>query len=212
MDEKTITAQLDTWRGRFGDAYAERNSATAERLRDYTRAYAKMWECIAADPPASILECGCNVGIALRALSNITSAELHAIEPNAKARAKAIATGITAKGNIVEGWLQSIPFPDRHFDMTFTSGVLIHVEPDSLDTALSELGRVANKYVLMTEYYSKHLQEVEYRGQNEMLWKADYGELFMKRNPGWRPVEAGFFWDKLTGFGDSNWWVFKREE
>ena len=96
--------------------------------------------------------------------------------------------------------------------MSFTSGVLIHVEPDSLETALSELGRVSSKYVLMTEYYSKHLQEVEYRGQNEMLWKADYGELFMKQNPGWRPVEAGFFWDKLTGFGDSNWWVFKREE
>ena len=96
--------------------------------------------------------------------------------------------------------------------MAFTVSVLIHVEPDSLDKALTELGRVANKYVLMKEYFSKHLQPIEYRGQKEMLWKADYGELFMQKNPGWRPVEAGFFWDRLTGFDDTNWWVFKREE
>lgn len=212
MHEKITTTQLDQWRGKFGDIYSDRNAETAERVRVYTRAYGRMWECIAADPPATILECGCNVGTALHALSNITSAELYGIEPNATARAKAIASGVTAEGNIVEGCLQSIPFPDRHFDMAFTAGVLIHVEPDSLDKALTELGRVANKYVLMKEYFSKHLQPIEYRGQKEMLWKADYGELFMQKNPGWRPVEAGFFWDRLTGFDDTNWWVFKREE
>ena len=107
LHEKITTTQLDQWRGKFGDIYSDRNAETAERVRVYTRAYGRMWECIAADPPATILECGCNVGMALHALSNITSAELYGIEPNATARAKAIASGVTAEGNIVEGCLQS---------------------------------------------------------------------------------------------------------
>lgn len=212
MTEKTNSTQLETWRGRFGNAYADRNAATADRLRIYTRAYASIWQHMATDAPASVLECGCNVGIGLRALANITDAELSAIEPNDKARAVAASSGVAAKDRVVEGSVQNIPFPDGKFELAFTSGVLIHVSPADLDAALSELARVSSKYVLMIEYYSKNLQEIDYRGQRDMLWKADYGALFMKKNPGWRPVEAGFFWNETTGFDDSNWWLFRRTD
>lgn len=212
MTDTIKSTQLESWRGLFGNAYTERNAVTAERLRIYTRAYAAIWQHIATDPPASILECGCNVGIGLRALSNITSAELSAIEPNDKARAIAASSGVAPKSRIVEGIVQDIPFPDNSFELAFTSGVLIHVSPDDLDAALSELARVSRKYVLMIEYYSKNLEEIDYRGQHEMLWKADYGALFMEKNPGWRPIEAGFFWNETTGFDDSNWWLFRRTD
>jgi len=204
--------QLENWRGRFGDAYADRNAVTADRIRIYTRAFATIWDKFGLDLPDSVLECGCNVGLALRGLSNISNAELKAVEPNAKARAKAQAANVTAKENIVDGSVQDLPFEDASVDLAFTSGVLIHVAPSDLDDAMRELGRVSRKYVLMIEYYSKELSEIPYRGQEDMLWKADYGHLFMSHNPNWRPIDAGFFWHEITGFDDSNWWLFRRLE
>lgn len=204
--------QLENWRGLFGDAYAERNVVTAERMRAYTRAFAHIWDRFGVDEPSTVLECGCNVGLALRAISSITGADLKAIEPNAKARALAASANVTTNQNISNGCVQDIPFPDASVDLAFTSGVLIHVAPEDLDRAMDELGRVSRKYVLMIEYFSKEVSEISYRGQNEMLWKADYGRLFMARNPGWQPLDAGFFWHETTGFDDSNWWLFRRTE
>ena len=209
MNKKTDSAQLDTWRGEFGDSYADRNAVTPERIRIYTRIYATIWKTLEYDPPKSVLECGCNVGLVLRALGNITDAKLNAIEPNAKARAIAQQAGDV---NIVEGSLQGIPFEDRSVELAFTSGVLIHVAPADLDKAFDELARVSSKYVLMIEYFSKNLVEIDYRGHDGLLWKADYGKLFMERHPEWQPIDAGFFWDVTTGFDDSNWWLFRRKD
>ena len=145
MTKTVESKQLDVRRGRFGNAYADRNSASPSHLRTYTRAFGKIWNSIAADQPETILECGCNVGMALRALSNISDAELSAVEPNSKARSIAIASKVTAARNIVDGCVQDLPFEDQSFDMAFTSGVLIHVAPDDLDAALDELARVSKK-------------------------------------------------------------------
>jgi len=62
----------------------------------------------------------------------------------------------------------------------------------------------------MIEYFSKELVELPYRGQTDMLWKADYGRRFLARNPNWKPVDAGFFWGEIENFDDSNWWLLKR--
>ena len=203
--------QLKNWRGRFGDSYAERNHVTVERVRTYIHAFAKIWERMSAAPPKSVLECGCNVGLALRAIRAISDASLSAIEPNPKARAMAMASNVAAKENLKDGSVQHIPFEDESHDLVFTSGVLIHVAPEHLGPAMDEMARVSRRYILMIEYYSREISEIPYRGQEKMLWKADYGRLFLERHPDWEAVEAGFFWQPLTGFDDSTWWLFRRQ-
>jgi pseudaminic acid biosynthesis-associated methylase len=210
MTGKTTSKKLEAWRGRFGDAYAERNAASESRLQAYTRAFATIWRLLDGDPPASVLECGCNVGLALRALGRITGAELSAVEPNGRARALAVAGGAAPRDRIVDGCAQDLPFPDQRFDLVFTSGVLIHVAPADLPGAFDEIARVSRKYVLFIEYFSREPAGLDYRGQQDMLWKLDYGRAFMQRHPAWTPIDAGFFWHPTTGFDDSNWWLFRR--
>ena len=203
--------QLETWRGRFGNAYVDRNAVTPERIQTYTHAFAAIWRRLAVDPPTSILECGCNVGLSLRALRNLTDAALSAIEPNEKAREVAAQANVTPESNLHDGSVQDLPFNDLSFDLVFTSGVLIHVAPEDLNLALDELARVSKKYVLLIEYFARELEPIPYRGQDDMLWKADYGRLFISRHPSWAPVDAGFFWEPTTGFDDSNWWLFMNK-
>ena len=63
--------------------------------------------------------------------------------------------------------------------MVFTSGVLIHISPDDIIRAVSEICRCSSKYVWGFEYYAESYQEVLYRGNKNLLWKTDFAKLYM---------------------------------
>ena len=204
------TRQLEHWTGEFGDAYVVRNAATEEQIRIRIRALTEIMRAIEGDPPRQILECGCNIGLNTRAFARFTDAELFAVEPNARARSKILEDCVLDAEHLYDATVESLPFPDHSIDFVFTSGVLIHVHPDHLPTALDEMYRVSSKYVMMIEYFSRDPEEISYRGQSELLWKRDFGGAMLDRKPSLLPIGCGFFWERTTGFGDATWWLFRK--
>lgn len=202
--------QMEAWRGDFGDAYSERNapseSAIAARKLMWTRILAPL----APEPPQSILEIGANVGLNLRALRELTDARLIAVEPNASARARLVADGVVPKADVHDGSGAQVPLPDRAAELVFTSGVLIHVPPDSLTETCAEIHRVADKYIACCEYFADRPQEVSYRGLSGMLFKRDFGDFWMQNHPGLTLVDYGFLWKRATGLDNLTWWLFRK--
>jgi pseudaminic acid biosynthesis-associated methylase len=201
---------LHQWTGAFGDAYVDRNAATAEAVQTRLRMLAPILARLDGEPPRTILECGCNVGLNLRALRQLTRAELHAVEPNGHARQRVLDDRVLEVGQLHEATLGNLPFADGVMDLVFTTGVLIHVPPDQLERAMREVYRVSRKYVLAIEYFSAKADAVEYRGQTGMLWKRDFGSAYLDLFGDLVTVDVGFLWHRTTGCDDATWWLFRK--
>ena len=201
---------IDAWKGDFGDDYAARNRATEETVGNVARAFTEILSHVQDSPPASILEVGANIGINLRAISGLTNAELFAVEPNAHAREQLIADKVVPQTHLFDAMATKLPLDDGAVNLTFTSGVLIHVPPADLEAAYGEIHRVAERYVLSLEYFSKTPVEIPYRGNKGLLFKRDFGGMWLDLFPGLEPVANGFFWKRTTGLDDVNWWLFRK--
>jgi len=201
---------LGHWTGSFGDQYVGRNAATAEAVRTRLRMLAPIMARLDGAPPRSVLECGCNVGLNLRALHQLTGAELHAIEPNARARQTVLDDGVLDASRLHDATLARLPFADASIDLVFTSGVLIHVPPEDLARALQEMHRVSRQYLLVIEYFSVKPEAIEYRGQSGLLWKRDFGGAYLDLFPDLVTIDVGFLWRRTSGCDDATWWLFRK--
>lgn len=182
------TNQTEFWTGDFGKEYTERNSHS---LEDWNEFYRKNWGYTKIEmnelslqnirKDSRILEVGCNTGMQLRGLQKMGFKNLYGIEIQKYAieKAKEFTKGI----NIIEGNGLDIPFKDNFFDLVFTNGVLIHISPTYLHTIMGEMYRCTSKYIWGWEYYAPTTQEINYRGNKGVLWKADYAALFLKKFP-----------------------------
>jgi pseudaminic acid biosynthesis-associated methylase len=198
-----VSNQLDDWRGEFGVAYTDRNP-----LDWRTRLPAFTDMCRGLDI-ASVLEVGCNRGHNLRTFIELLGpgARVEGVEPNPYARG--LASQVHPQAEVTDGDIYALPFPDRTFDLVFTAGVLIHVPPDRLARALSELDRVSRRYVLCVEYYAPEETEVVYQDRVGMLWKRDFEAEFAKHLPELALVRSGYVGEE-AGFDHSHWWMFER--
>jgi spore coat polysaccharide biosynthesis protein SpsF len=88
--------------------------------------------------------------------------------------------------------------------------VLIHVDPSLLEKTMREIHRVASKYVFCAEYFSPKAETIPYRGENELLFKNDFGSLYMDMFSDLELVDYGFFWRRTTVMDDSTWWLFRK--
>jgi hypothetical protein len=86
---------------------------------------------------------------------------------------------------------------------------LIHVPPNDLDRALSEIHRVAKRWILSIEYFNNVLEEILYRGQSGMMWRRDWGEAWMTKYPDLKCIGYGFAWRHITGLDNLNWFLFE---
>ena len=202
--------QAELWRGDFGDAYIDRNQASHGAIAAVVKLWSEILSLTADRPPRSILEVGANIGINLRALKILTQAPLFAVEPNDKARAVLAQEGVLPAGNIRNGIAQRLPFADCAADLVFTSGVLIHVNPDDLGAACDEIYRCSTRYIVCIEYFADQPETVHYRGQSEALFKRDFGSFWLDRFPDLRTLGYGFAWKRMTGIGNSTWWLFEK--
>ncbi|MDX2193361.1 MAG: methyltransferase domain-containing protein [Gemmatimonadales bacterium] len=206
----TETRQLAQWRGDFGREYVARNQPTPDLLRRRVRAWSRILDAMGAAPPRRILEAGCNLGLNLRALRQLTDAELVGVEPNPDARARLVADGVVPPTHAIEGSLARLPLPDASVDLAFTCGVLIHVPPFALDEALDELHRVSARWIVAIEYFAVKPETVVYRGEDDLLFKRDFGSAWLDRFPDLEPVDCGFLWRRTTGWDDATWWLFRK--
>tara|TARA_B100000900_G_scaffold362730_1_gene336242 strand:+ start:58 stop:696 length:639 start_codon:yes stop_codon:yes gene_type:complete len=204
--------QLNAWSGTFGEKYVERNNVTLEVIEKRRYAFNHIFEHIEdSDAPGSILEAGCNIGINIHALSQITDAALHVVEPNQTALNVLLESGVVPASQAHQGSLQALPLKDSEIDLVFTSGVLIHIPDDVLEIALSEIHRVSRKYILALEYFSPDPHTVPYHGHTDFLFKRDYGSLFLDTFSDIEHVANGFFWRRTTGLDNLNWWLFRKK-
>ncbi len=203
------TAQLEAWTGTFGDEYIKRCVASEQAIRNRARAWVDMMRPIEGAMPQSILEVGCNIGINQRAMGRLFDAELYAVEPNPSARSVVLQERILDEEHLKAASALDLPFEDQSMEMCFTSGVLIHISPNDLMRACSEMYRVSSRYILCAEYFSREPQEISYRGQEGLLFKRDFGSYWLD-NFALTPLAHGFHWRRTTGIDDVTWWLFEK--
>lgn len=197
---------LEDWKGDFGNEYTARNQPTANGIIGRI----DLWDAILMQTgyPQSTLEVGCNIGQNLSVLKRRNaSAYLCGAEPNVLAAEACRSAGFPTVSDEAQA-LHS--FKDGAFDLVFTSGVLIHIDPDGdLHDACREIARVSRKWVVAIEYFSKQPREVVYRDRKGLLWLRDFGKFYMD-TCGLVPVACGFAWQALTGLDDLTWWVLRK--
>ncbi len=206
----TSTPQAEFWRGEFGDAYTDRNAASAEQMQARIALWADILARTISGPPKTILEIGANLGVNLRALRQLSPARRLAVEPNDKARAVLVRDGVVAADDVRGGLASHIDFPDGVADLAFTSGVLIHIHPDHLPQSLKEIHRCANRWIGCIEYFSDKPEMIPYRGHEDRLFKRDFGGLWLDSFPDLRIVAYGFAWKRVTGLDNLTWWLFEK--
>jgi pseudaminic acid biosynthesis-associated methylase len=183
------TEQIRTWSGDFGREYTDRNNYTPLQLDElYRKTYGvtrrevnqRLLERVPKD--ARILEVGCNMGTQLLLLKEMGFTDLSGIEIQSYALGRAQERLPDAQS--LQASALSIPFEDQHFDLVFTSGVLIHIAPADLPIAMSEIHRCAKHWIWGFEYYAPQMTEVVYRGNNGLLWKTDYARFYLEQFDG----------------------------
>jgi pseudaminic acid biosynthesis-associated methylase len=177
---QTDTPQLALWRSEFGRAYTDRNDHDRPERVDAWR------RLLAGLAPRRVLEVGCNVGWNLVYLDRLGIPELYGVEPQADAVVRARAR--RPELGVLLGTAFDLPFRDRYFDLVFTSGVLIHIAPESLGTALDEIYRVSRRWIAAIEYDDPVEQELAYRGRAGAMWKRDHRASWRARHPDLRLV------------------------
>ena len=159
------TEQIRTWTGDFGREYTDRNVYTVAELdqcyrQNYGTTRTEINERFLTEVPkeARILEVGCNMGTQLLVLREMGYANLFGMEIQSYAleRAKERIPGVV----LTQASAFAIPYPDREFDLVFTSGVLIHIAPSDLPNALSEIHRCASTWIWGFEYYAPETTEI----------------------------------------------------
>jgi len=183
---KLETNQMKFWSGDFGKNYTDRNPNTGKQVEEYcintygvSRTEMNTEFLINFPKDIRILEVGCNVGAQLQTLQNMGYNNLYGIELQWYAVEKA--KTLTKNINIIQGSGFDIPFKDNYFDLVYTSGVLIHINPNDLSVIFNEIARCSNKYIWGFEYFSEEVESINYRGNEGFLWKADYAKLFTNK-------------------------------
>lgn len=201
-----LTEQENFWAGSFGDDYISRNQSGG-------LLYSKvaMWSQMlrSANRVRSIKELGCNIGLNLKALNHLNpSYDLSGVEINelAARQARELGIGSISCKTITE------PLQDNKVDLTFTAGVLIHINPERLPIVYQNLVSLSSRYVLVAEYYNPSPTEVNYRGHTERLFKRDFaGDLI--DSYGLNLVDYGFWYRRdniASEFGDMTWFLLEK--
>lgn len=201
------TEQEAFWEGRFGNDYAARNrglrlvaanSVLFGRVLGHTREV------------RTVLELGSSIGLNLMALRQLLpAAKLSAVEINASA-----ASELRANLPDVEVYLTSIlEFEAKEtWDLVFTKGVLIHINPEKLPRVYELMYRSSARYLLIAEYYDPKPSEVTYRGHVGKLFKRDFAAELMDRFPNLSLIEYGFAYHRDPNFpqDDLTWFLLEK--
>jgi pseudaminic acid biosynthesis-associated methylase len=200
------TDQENFWAGDFGNQYINRNQSDellAANIKMFSDVFSRM------DKVNSITEYGCNVGMNLQALKILLpGCSLRGVEIN-----KAAVNLLREQQPNVEVVHKSILDPDEaRVDLTFTKGVLIHINPNELKRVYENLYCNTSRYVLIAEYYNPTPVALKYRGHENMLFKRDFAQEIMELYPDLNLLDYGFCYHKDKNFpqDDITWFLLKK--
>tara|TARA_B100000029_G_scaffold475408_1_gene518621 strand:- start:1207 stop:1821 length:615 start_codon:yes stop_codon:yes gene_type:complete len=201
------TEQSEFWRGSFGDQYTDRNSDQSI-ISSNMNLFEKIIESTGF--LESILEFGCNRGLNLLAIRQLMpKAELSGVDVNAKALQNL--NQVDNRVVTMEGTIESF-VSENMFDLVFTKGVLIHIHPDNLALAYSQIEKYSRRYVLLAEYFNPTPVEVEYRGHTGKLFKRDFAAELMSLYPSLTLVDYGFRYhlDPIYPLDNISWFLLEK--
>ena len=203
------TDQEIFWAGNFGDEYISRNKSDellASNLNFFSKALSntsKISEC---------LEFGSNIGMNLRALKFLyPQMDQYAVEINKKA-ADSLAE-ILPTGNIFNESLLDFK-PKRKWELILIKGVLIHLNPDYLKYVYQTLVDSTSRYLLICEYCSPKPLMIEYRGNQEKLFKRDFAGEILDTYSNIELKDYGFSYRRDQAFpqDDITWFLLEKIE
>ena len=200
------TEQEKFWAGEFGNEYVLRNDG-----EDLVTANIAVFSDVlkATSDVKSIVELGCNRGLNLRALSRINkNFELCGYEINANA------AKIASDLNVADIHNCTIIPPissAKKYDLSFTKGVLIHINPDELRSVYQNLFDLSSRYIMVCEYYNPSPVTVNYRGNVDRLFKRDFAGEMMDLY-GLELINYGFLYSRDNRFTacDSTWFLLRK--
>ena len=202
------TEQEQFWAGTFGSEYIERNKS-AEYLASNLNFFSKSMQHIGR--PASILEFGANIGMNLRAIKMLfPTIALHAIEINPTA-ASELKTWM-GENNVFEGSIFDFN-PSQQVEVALIKGVLIHINPDMLQTVYEKLYAASSKYILICEYYNPSPVTIPYRGHTDRLFKRDFAGEMLEKYSNLQLIDYGFCYKRDPAFpqDDVTWFLLEKK-
>ena len=185
------TNQREFWKGDFGEDFRNRH----QELENYNQWYMEnvgvpeedFWKKYFSklDKNLKIVELGCNVGVKLSILKKMGFKNLTGVEINKNAYeiAKRNDPSITWINSSIDSFE-----PDEPFDLVFTSFVLIHINPETLNTIIKKMVNISKKYIFGFENYGEKLTEIPYRGHSNVLWKQNFPALFKELEPSLKEI------------------------
>lgn len=200
------TEQENFWANEFGNEYPSRNEGEiliASKLALFSKIFQ---HCPTVN---SVAELGCNIGLNLIAINRINrQLKLRGYEINEKAANAAQEEKIA---EIVNSTIIKKLDASEKFDLTFTAGVLIHINPEMLHEVYQNLYDLSNRYIMVCEYYNPTPVSIEYKGHQDRLFKRDFaGELMEKFNL--KLVNYGFNYrhDPYFTNTDTTWFLLSK--
>jgi pseudaminic acid biosynthesis-associated methylase len=206
MNMNYHTEQEKFWATDFGNDYPNRNEG--EKLISSNLAlFSKIFKsCVSVN---SVAELGCNIGLNLIALNRINiNMKLRGYEINEEAATAAREKNIA---EIINTTIIETLEVNQKFDLTFTKGVLIHINPDKLHAVYRNLYDLSNRYIMICEYYNPVPVSIDYRGNKDRLFKRDFaGELIKEFDL--KLVDYGFnyYQDTYLTNDDSTWFLLEK--
>jgi pseudaminic acid biosynthesis-associated methylase len=206
MSDNYQTEQEAFWAGDFGNAYADRNDGVqliADNLSFFNKVLAQ------ADPIKSLIEFGSNIGLNLQTLNLMfPDVEKKAVEINkyAAEKLKEIQNTEVFNGSIFDYEI------DKTYDLSFTRGVLIHLNPDKLDLVYEKLYQSSHKYIVVAEYYSKNPISLKYHNEENKLFLRDFAGEIMDKYNDLKLIDYGFVYyrDRKYPHDDITWFLMEK--
>lgn len=204
---KYKTEQEEFWAGSFGEEYINRNNSEqllASNLNFFARTLKQ------AERPGSIIEFGANIGMNLKAIKLLyPDIKSYGIEINASASnelAKIIGTDNVLNSSIFDYKIL------HQYEVSFTKGVLIHINPGMLELVYKKLYESSSKFILICEYYNPVPVSINYRGHSDRLYKRDFAGEIMEMYHDLVLVDYGFAYRQDPSFpqDDITWFLLKK--
>jgi spore coat polysaccharide biosynthesis protein SpsF len=201
------TEQEAFWAGNFGNDYISRNDSKkllAANLNMFSDVFCK------TEGVATILELGANIGMNMLAINNLLpESKTSAVEINSTAfeQLKTVCTGEAFLTSILE--TQKL---QNKYDLVFTKGVLIHINPEELNQVYATMHRLSQKYILVAEYYNPSPMMIKYRGEDNKLFKRDFAGEILDQYPDMKLVDYGFKYHRDNNYpqDDISWFLLEK--
>ena len=203
-----LTEQEHFWKGEFGDEYISRNEGL--KLLAYKTYY---FSSILKNTSKinSCIEFGSNIGLNLDALRTLYPYQEHyGVEINKKA-CDILQTKIGKENT------SNCSILDFHqvkkWDLVLVKGVLIHLNPESLNDVYEKIYNCSNKYILISEYYNPTPVSINYRGHKNKLFKRDFAGEMLDTFDDLELHSYGFGYHRDLNFpqDDENWFLLEKK-